>query len=312
MRHTDALDRLHMARALELAARGLWTTHPNPRVGCVLVVGGQVVAEGWHERAGQAHAEAMALAAAGARAHGSTAYVTLEPCCHHGRTPPCADALIAAGVRRVCYAVRDPNPRVAGGGIARLAAAGIVLGDGLLEAEARALNPGFLSRFERGRPWVRVLSGPMLEAEARLQSLRARASAILTSSGHVRAADPRLDVQLPGVERQPLRVVLDTTLAIAPTARSIAPPGELLVLTASADIGRRKALEAAGARVERLPAGPGGLDLGAALQRLCELEVNELQVEAGARLSAALQAAGFVDEVAEVSVLDKADAAARH
>lgn len=312
MMSVDALDRRHMIRALELAARGLWTTDPNPRVGCVLADGEQVIAEGWHERAGGPHAEAMALAAAGARARGSTAYVTLEPCCHHGRTPPCADALVRAGVRRVCYAVRDPNPRVAGGGIARLAAAGITLAGDLLAAEARALNPGFLSRFERGRPWVRVLPGPVPEAEASLQSLRARASAILTGAGRVRAADPRLDVQLPGVDRQPLRVVLDTTLSIAPGARSVAPPGQLLVLTASADPGRRQALVAAGARVEWIPAGPGGLDLAAVLQRLAELEVNELQVEAGTRLTASLQAGGFIDEVAGPGILDKEHAAARH
>jgi len=312
MKGSAALDARHMARALELAARGLWTTDPNPRVGCVLADGEQVIAEGWHERAGGPHAEAMALASAGARARGSTAYVTLEPCCHHGRTAPCADALIQAGVQRVCYAVRDPNPRVAGGGIARLTAAGIALVGGLLAAEARALNPGFLSRFERGRPWVRVLPGPMPETESSLQSLRARASAILTGAGRVRAADPRLDVQLPGVGRQPLRVVLDTTLSIAPGSRSVAPPGQLLVLTASADMGPRKALEAAGARVERLPAGPDGLDLAAVLRRLGELEVNELHVEAGMRLTAALHAAGFVDEVAGPDVLDNASAAARH
>jgi diaminohydroxyphosphoribosylaminopyrimidine deaminase/5-amino-6-(5-phosphoribosylamino)uracil reductase len=301
-----------MSRALELAARGLWTTDPNPRVGCVLADGEQVIAEGWHERAGGPHAEAMALATAGDRARGSTAYVTLEPCCHQGRTPPCADALIEAGIQRVCYAVRDPNPRVAGGGIARLAAAGVALAGGLLEAEARRLNPGFLSRFERGRPWVRVLPATMAESEAGLQSLRARASAILTGAGRIRDADPRLDVQLQGVLRQPLRVVLDTTLSIAPGSRSVAPPGQLLVLSASADPDRRKALEAAGARVERLPAGPGGLDLAAVLQRLCELEVNELQVEAGTRLTASLHAAGFVDEVAGVGVLDNTPAAARH
>ena len=154
---TDARssDESHMARALELARRGLWTTDPNPRVGCVIAKGDRIIAEGWHERAGGPHAEVMALASAGAAARGATAYVTLEPCCHHGRTGPCADALIAAGVARVVFAMRDPNPRVNGGGIARLAAAGIAVDGGLLEREARDLNRGFISRMTRGRPWVR-------------------------------------------------------------------------------------------------------------------------------------------------------------
>ncbi|MGQ0384582.1 MAG: bifunctional diaminohydroxyphosphoribosylaminopyrimidine deaminase/5-amino-6-(5-phosphoribosylamino)uracil reductase RibD [Gammaproteobacteria bacterium] len=288
-------DQRHMTRALELARRGLWTTDPNPRVGCVIADGARVLAEGWHARAGGPHAEAIALAAVGHRAPGATVYVTLEPCCHHGRTPPCADALVAAGIARVVYAVRDPNPRVNGGGAARLAAAGIAVQGGLMQGEARALNAGFLSRFERGRPWVRVLLPGAPPGDAVL-ALRARAGAVLTGSGTVLADDARLDVALPGTSRQPLRVVLDSRLRTPPQAALLAAPGQALVLTAHDDAGRRSALEAAGARVERLPAAAGGLDLAAVLARLAELEVNELQVEAGARLTRAFCEAELVDE----------------
>jgi len=296
---TPAPDLRHMARALELAARGLASTDPNPRVGCVIARGGRMLAEGWHERAGGPHAEAMALASLGGSAAGATAYVTLEPCCHVGRTPPCADALVAAGVQRVVYALRDPNPRVNGGGAARLAAAGIEVAGGLMAREARALNAGFLSRFERGRPWVRVLLPVPRDREAggaRVQRLRARSSAVLTGSGTVLTDDPRLDLAAPPAARQPLRVVLDSRLRISPRASIVAPPGGLLVLTASADAGRRAALERAGARVLQLPPGRGGLDLIAVLRCLAELEVNELQVEAGATLTAAFLDSGLADE----------------
>lgn len=303
-----------MARALELAARGLATTDPNPRVGCVIARDGVIVGEGWHERAGGPHAEVVALAAAGAAAQGATVYVTLEPCSHHGRTPPCADALVAAGIRRACVAIRDPNPLVAGAGLARLVEAGIGVRLGPRSRAARALNPGFLSRFERGRPWVRVKLAASLDgrtaladgqsqwitgaaARADVQQLRARSGAILTGIATVLADDPRLDLRLPDATRQPLRVVLDSRLRLAPTARIVAAPGSLLVLTASEDEGRREALLAAGVRVERLPAGPGGLDLDAVLRFLAGIEVNELQVEAGATLSGALLAAGLADEL---------------
>lgn len=307
-------DRRWMTRALALAEQGLWSTDPNPRVGCVLARDGRVVAEGWHERAGGPHAEAAALAAAGEAARGATAYVTLEPCSHHGRTPPCAEALIAAGVQRVVYALRDPNPRVDGQGAARLAAAGVEVAGGLMAAEARAQNPGFLSRHERGRPWVRLKLAASLDgrtalsggesrritgeaARADVQALRARASAILTGSGTLLADDPRLDVRLPQAWRQPLRVVLDTRLRTPPGARAIAPPGRLAVFTASTDAARRAALEAAGATVECVPAGPGGLALGAVLARLAALEVNELHVECGATLAGAFLSGGLVDEL---------------
>lgn len=314
MNVVERLDLRHMTRALELAGRGLWTTDPNPRVGCIIADGERVIGEGWHERAGLAHAESAALAAAGAAARGATAYVTLEPCCHHGRTPPCTDALIAAGVRRVCYAIRDPNPRVSGGGEARLAAAGIEVSSGVLASAARALNCGFVSRMERGRPWVRLKLAASLDgrtalaggesrwitgdaARADAQRLRARASAVMTGSATVRADDPRLDVRLPDATRQPLRVVLDTQLRTLPTARIIAPPGRLLLLTASDDELQCAALAAAGASIARLPAGPGGLELPAVMQHLASLEVNELQVECGATLSGALLAAQLVDEL---------------
>lgn len=308
------LDARHMARALKLAARGLQTTDPNPRVGCVIAQGEDVVGDGYHRRAGSPHAEVAALAAAGERARGATAYVTLEPCSHHGRTPPCADALVAAGVARVVYAVGDPNPRVNGGGEARLEAAGIEVTSGVLERAARALNIGFLSRMERGRPWVRLKLAASLDgrtaladgesrwitsetARADVQLLRARSSAILTGSGTVLQDDPRLNVRLPGATRQPLRVVLDEGLDIPPDARILAPPGETVVMTASEDAVRAGRLAAAGARVETIVRGDKGLDLHAVMSRLAELEVNELHVECGATLAGGLLSAGLIDEL---------------
>lgn len=314
MKPEAAQDACHMERALELARRGLWTTDPNPRVGCVIADRERVLGEGWHERAGLPHAEANALAAVGSAARGATAYVTLEPCCHHGRTPPCADALVAAGIGRVVYAMRDPNPRVDGGGIARLAAAGIAVEGGVLESEARELNPGFISRMERGRPWVVVKLAASLDggtalpggesrwitgeaARMDVQRLRARSSAVLTGSGTVLRDDPRLDLRLAGATRQPLRVVLDSQLRISPAARIVAPPGQLLVLYTTGDRGRAEALRAAGAEVVAIAPAAGGIDLGAALAFLAEREVNELLAECGAGLAGALLSAGLVDEL---------------
>jgi diaminohydroxyphosphoribosylaminopyrimidine deaminase/5-amino-6-(5-phosphoribosylamino)uracil reductase len=309
-----ARDAGHMARALELARRGLWTTDPNPRVGCVIADGDRVVAEGWHERAGGPHAEAMALAAAGAAARGATAYVTLEPCSHHGRTPPCADALVAAGVGRVVYAMRDPNPRVDGGGAARIAAAGIPVESGLLEREALELNRGFVSRMTRGRPWVTVKLAASLDGGTALpggesrwitgdaarddvQRLRARSSAVMTGSGTVLADDPRLDVRIPGATRQPLRVVLDSQLRTPPGARILAPPGRALVLCTREDPERAAALRAAGAEIATVASAAGGVDLAASLALLAGREVNELLVECGAGLAGAMLAAALVDEL---------------
>jgi diaminohydroxyphosphoribosylaminopyrimidine deaminase/5-amino-6-(5-phosphoribosylamino)uracil reductase len=246
-----ARDAGHMARALELARRGLWTTDPNPRVGCVIADDERVVAEGWHERAGGPHAEAMALAAAGMAARGATAYVTLEPCSHHGRTPPCADALIAAGISRVVYAMRDPNPRVDGGGAGRIAAAGIPAEGGVLEHEARELNAGFISRMTRGRPWVTVKLAASLTAVPRCRAERAGGSRRGGARGRAAPARallgrhdrqrhgprrrPRLDVRLPGATRQPLRVVLDSKLRTPPGARILAPPGSALIICTEED-----------------------------------------------------------------------------
>jgi len=314
MTSQSAGDAGHMARALELARRGLWSTDPNPRVGCVIADGDRVVAEGWHERAGGPHAEAMALAAAGTAARGATAYVTLEPCAHHGRTPPCADALVAAGVGRVVYAMRDPNPRVDGGGAKRIAAAGIPVECGLLEREARELNPGFISRMTRGRPWVTVKLAASLDGATALpdgesrwitgesaredvQRLRARSSAVMTGSGTVLADDPRLDVRLAGATRQPLRVVLDSKLRTPPGARILAPPGSALILCTDEDPALGAALRAAGADIAMVASAAGGVDLAAALSLLAAREVNELLVECGAGLAGAMLAAGLVDEL---------------
>ena len=319
-------DRSAMARALVLAERGLETTQPNPRVGCVLAQAGQIVGEGWHERAGEAHAEVRALNDAGERARGATAYVTLEPCSHHGRTPPCVNAIIAAGITRVVFAIEDPDPRVRGQGAQALTDAGIAVDCGLMQAEARALNPGFIKRMKLGTPWVRVKLAMSLDgrtalasgasrwitgeaARSDVQRWRARSSAVLTGVGTVLADDPQLDVRLPGrtATRQPLRVVLDSSLRTPALARLLGTAGEVLVLTlapagaAAADSSerdrRRRALEARGARVECVPAAAGRPALRAVLERLAVLEANEVLVEAGARLAGALLSQALVDEL---------------
>jgi len=317
-------DRTAMQRALELAALGLTTTHPNPRVGCVLAKSGRVIAEGWHARAGGAHAEVLALEAAGSRAAGATAYVTLEPCSHHGRTPPCVDALIGARVARVVYAIADPNPQVNGRGAALLAAAGIAVEEGLLAHDAAELNAGFVKRMRCARPWVRVKLAMSLDGRTALaggasrwvsgaaaredvQHWRARSSALLTGTGTLLADDPRLDVRL-GDEadgtprRQPLRVVLDSALHTPPSARLFSVPGDVLIVTAVPATDPRweprcAALAARGARIETLPADDGHVPLAALLERLGELEMNEVQVEAGARLAGELLRQSLVDEL---------------
>jgi diaminohydroxyphosphoribosylaminopyrimidine deaminase / 5-amino-6-(5-phosphoribosylamino)uracil reductase len=305
-----AQDRLHLARALELAARGLYTTDPNPRVGCVITRADRVLGEGWHVRAGEAHAEVNALRAAGAQARGATVYLSLEPCSHTGRTPPCADALIAAGVARVVCCTRDPNPKVAGRGIERLQQAGIAVQVGALADEARRLNVGYFSRHEHGRPYVRLklamsldgrtapagggrawISGP--ESRADVQTWRARSSAVLTGAGTVRGDDPQLNVRLdygPWV-RQPVRVVLDTFLSTSRAAK-IFNHGEALIFAApEAALGSFKDL-----KVERVPRADGGLDLEAVMQNLTAREVNELLVECGPTLAGAFVARQLVDE----------------
>ena len=304
----------HMARALRLAKHGLYTTDPNPRVGCVIVRDSQIVGEGWHSRAGEPHAEVLALAAAGQQARGATAYVSLEPCCHHGRTPPCSDALVRAGIVRVVAAMPDPNPRVASRGVAELERAGIRVDIGLLRAEAERLNPGFISRMTRGRPYVRVKLAASLdgrtalangeskwitgvEARADVQRLRARSSAILTGIGTVLADDPSLTVRDLDIGRQPLRVVVDARLRMRPDARMLSLSGKTLVATAVAEPGQAAVLCRAGAEVIEVHADAGRVDLPGLLRILAEREVNELLVEAGASLCGSLLQAGLIDEL---------------
>ena len=318
-------EQAHLRRALMLAERGLYTADPNPRVGCVIADRHGVVGEGWHVRAGEPHAEVLALRAAGDRARGANVYVTLEPCSHTGRTPPCADALIAAGVARVWCCTADPNPKVAGSGIERLRAAGIEVAVGAFGAQARALNPGFFSRFERRRPYVRLKMAMSLDARtarggpapvgaapdrpvapanrgqvwisgeesrADVQTWRARSSAVLTGSGTVLCDDPKLNVRLnygPWV-RQPLRVVLDTELRCSPRAQIFQDGGALTF--AGLDAPASGALN-----VERVARAQGGLDLDAVIARLTALEINELLLECGARLAGAFLGKGLVDEM---------------
>ena len=307
-------DSRYMRRALELAARGLYTTDPNPRVGCVLVRADRVVGEGWHERAGEAHAEVNALRAAGDAAAGATAYVTLEPCAHTGRTPPCTQALIGARVGRVVYAIGDPNP-LSGTGATVLRAAGIDVQGDVLAPEARALNPGFFKRMQTGLPWVRVKLAASLDGRTALasgvsrwvtasaarqdaQRFRARSSVVLSGSGTVLADDPALNVRIDGATRQPLRVLLDSELRVPPTARIFDREGPALVFTASTDAARRGELERRGVVVESVArSAGGGLALETVLRRLAEREANEVWVEAGARLAGALLDAGLVDEL---------------
>jgi diaminohydroxyphosphoribosylaminopyrimidine deaminase/5-amino-6-(5-phosphoribosylamino)uracil reductase len=302
-----------MARALRLAEKGLYTTSPNPRVGCVLVKGNKVVGEGWHERAGEPHAEVQALRAAGKAAQGATAFVTLEPCSHFGRTPPCADALIAAGVARVVVAMQDPNPLVAGQGIAKLRASGIGVECGLMETAARELNAGFVSRMTRGIPLVRSKIAASLDGRTALangtskwitgdaarrdvQHWRARSCAVLTGIGTVLADDPQLNVRDREIGRQPLRVVLDSELRISPKAK-ILQEGKTLVYTASADAEKRQALVECGAEVRVMAGSDSRVDLSAVLADLGKRGINEVLVEAGRTLNGALLKAGLVDEL---------------
>jgi len=302
-----------MARALELAERGLYTTTPNPRVGCVIVQGGVVAGEGWHERAGAAHAEVNALAQAGQRARGSTAYVSLEPCVHHGRTGPCTQALIQAGVARVVAALPDPNPKVSGRGLDELRRAGIEAAAGLLENEGRELNIGFVSRMTRGRPWVRLKVAASLDGKTALTNgksqwitgeaarrdghhWRARACAVLTGGGTVREDDPQLTVRDVPTTRQPLRVVVDSKLETPPTAR-ILEGGGVLVVAAREDKARVAALKEKGAEVLLLPDSAGKVELESLFRELARREINEVHVEAGFRLNGSLVREKCVDEL---------------
>ncbi|HET7598015.1 MAG TPA: bifunctional diaminohydroxyphosphoribosylaminopyrimidine deaminase/5-amino-6-(5-phosphoribosylamino)uracil reductase RibD [Burkholderiales bacterium] len=305
-------DRRLMTRALELAARGLYTTTPNPRVGCVIAREGRVVGEGWHERAGAPHAEANALTMAGEAARGATAYVSLEPCAHHGRTPPCAAALVEAGVARVVAAMRDPNPEVAGKGFAMLEAAGVRAEGGLLDDEARELNIGFVKRMTRGRPWMRMKIAASLDGKTALVNgrsrwitgpearrdghhWRARACAVLTGIGTVKDDDPQLTVRDVETPRQPLRVVVDSRLETPPAARVLG--AGVLIAAATKDRDRARRLEARGAEIVVLPNAAGKVDLGALMDELGRRNLNELHVEAGYKLNGSLLKEGLVDEL---------------
>jgi diaminohydroxyphosphoribosylaminopyrimidine deaminase / 5-amino-6-(5-phosphoribosylamino)uracil reductase len=298
-------DRAMMARALELAAKGLYTATPNPRVGCVVTRNEKVVGEGWHEKAGGPHAEVVALGQAGAQAAGATLYVNLEPCSHHGRTPPCTELIVRKKIRRVVAAMFDPNPQAARGGAA-LAAAGIQFEHGLMEAEAKELNIGFISRMTRKRPWVRMKIAATLDgrtaladggsqwitdAEARKDGhrWRARACAILTGLGTVKADDPRLTVRDVETPRQPLRVVVDSRLEIADNAKIFEGGGVLVVC----GVQKQRKLQA---EVLQLPNQQGKVDLPRMLEELARRGVNELHVEAGFRLNGSLVREGCVDE----------------
>ncbi|MEC6746270.1 bifunctional diaminohydroxyphosphoribosylaminopyrimidine deaminase/5-amino-6-(5-phosphoribosylamino)uracil reductase RibD [Pseudomonas qingdaonensis] len=316
----DVLDAHYMARALELARKGLYSTHPNPRVGCVIVRDGQVVGEGWHVRAGEPHAEVHALRQAGELARGACAYVTLEPCSHHGRTPPCAEALVKAGVARVVAAMQDPNPQVAGQGLKRLADVGVEVASGVLEAEARALNPGFLKRMEHGLPFVRVklamsldgrtamasgesqwITGPA--ARSAVQRLRARSSVVLTSAQSVLADNARMTVRADelgldadstalAMARPPLRVLIDGRLRLPLTAPFF-QAGPVLVVTAAAPVAQ---YAQAGHDLLSLPGTDGHVDLPALLRELARRGASEVLVEAGPGLAGAFAQQGLVDE----------------
>ncbi len=306
-----------MARALHLAERGRTSTQPNPRVGCVIVREGRVVGEGFHHHAGGPHAERVALAAARGEARGATAYVTLEPCCHHGRTPPCTTGLIEAGITRVVFADGDTNPKVDGGGVQQLRAAGITVDGGLMAAAARHLNRGFHSRFLRGRPFVTLKLGMSLDgkvalsngvsqwitgadARADVQRLRAQSCAVLTGIGTVLADNPRLtvrDTRFDLAGRQPLRIVLDRQLRTPPQARVLGEPGRCCVMTTTGDQPAAAALREAGAEIEVVAERGTGLDLVEVLARLAQRECNEVLVETGPVLSGAFVDAGLVDEL---------------
>jgi len=318
------LDEFYMARALQLAERGLYTTEPNPRVGCVLVRDGQIIGEGWHRRAGEGHAEIEALASVKGSVDGATAYVTLEPCSHQGKTGPCCDALIKAGVSRVVAAMQDPNPLVAGRGFKRMQEAGVEVAFGVLQEQARALNPGFIKRMETGLPYVRIklamsvdgrtamdsgesqwITGPAARSD--VQKLRARSSAVVTGVGTVLHDDPSMTVRAEQlgltsckyvsaddvVSRQPLRVVLDSEFKTPATANIVNLPGSTWVVGAqelpSQNIGN--------AELKSLPGDDGKIDLQALLKMLAKAECNEVLVEAGAVLSGAFLQAGLVDEL---------------
>lgn len=297
-----------MARALQLARRGFYTAHPNPRVGCVLVNDGEIVGEGWHEKTGEAHAEINALEAAGEAARGAVAYVTLEPCSHHGKTPPCASALIDAGIAEVVVALRDPASKY---GIDAMQKAGIEVRTGLMQADAEKLNEGFLSRIVRKRAFVRLKIAASLDgatamadgqskwisgeaARADVQRLRASSGAILTGIGTVQADDPSLTVRDEYVARQPLRVILDSHFRTPSTAKMLDLPGQTVIFCIEQH--DREPLAQDGVTVYKVPSADGRVDIPAVLSKLAALEINDVLVEAGPVLAGAMLEAGVVDE----------------
>ena len=314
-------DHRFMARAIQLARKGLFTTHPNPRVGCLLVRDSEIIGEGFHLRAGEPHAERNALAAAGGRAAGSTAYVTLEPCCHQGRTPPCTDGLIQAGIKRVVIAMLDPNPLVAGKGKTILVERGIPVDTGILEPQSRALNPGYIKRMVEGLPYVRCKLAMSLDgrtamasgeskwitstaARQDVQRLRARSSAIMTGAGTVTADNPALNVRnvLSGNEesallQQPLRVVLDPQLTISPSAKILQKPGICLVINSGKRGDAAPKLRAAGAELVTLADTEEKIALKPLLKYLATREINEVLIESGSTLAGAALAEGLIDEL---------------
>jgi len=306
-------DRLMMNHALALAERGLYTTTPNPRVGCVIARTGVVLGEGFHEKAGEPHAEVHALRMAGDKTHGATLYVTLEPCSHQGRTPPCANALVDAGLARVVVAMQDPNPKVAGQGIARLRAAGITVDIGLMEDAARELNVGFIARMTRGRPWLRLKVAATLDGKTALpdgrsqwitgpearrdgHAFRARACALLTGIGTVRDDDPQLNVREVQTPRQPLKILIDSKLEV-PLQAKLLREGKTLVACAQENKEKSAALRDRGIEVLLLPNARGKVELKALLQELARRELNEIHAEAGFKLNGSLLTEGMVDEL---------------
>lgn len=307
-------DYLFMSRALRLAENGLNTTHPNPRVGCVMVRDGQIIGEAWHERAGKPHAELLALQASGGRVRGATVYVNLEPCCHQGRTPPCTEYLIDAGVSRVVAAMEDPNPQVSSGGIVKLREAGIDVDVGIMREQAVQLNRGFLQRMRRKRPWITVKIAASVdgrtamatgeskwissaESRADVQRLRARSSAIMTGIGTILTDNPALTVRQRGVDRQPLRVIMDSRLRMNKDALVLIPREEVLIFTSTNDQSMIQTFQKVGCEVVRLPPSTDGVDLHASMSELAERGVNELLVEAGRTLSGALVQSKLIDEL---------------
>ncbi|MEW8202915.1 MAG: bifunctional diaminohydroxyphosphoribosylaminopyrimidine deaminase/5-amino-6-(5-phosphoribosylamino)uracil reductase RibD [Candidatus Thiodiazotropha endolucinida] len=319
----SALDQRFMARAIQLARLGWYSTHPNPRVGCLIVKEGEVIAEGYHRRAGEPHAERNALAKAGVAASGATAYVTLEPCCHHGRTPPCTEALIESGVKRVVVGMPDPNPLVAGQGLELLRQAGIQVTEGVMRPQVEALNPGFIKRMIHGLPYVRCKMAMSLDgrtamadgesqwitspaARVDVQKLRAQSAAILTGVGTLLADDPSMNVRLSAMELgleegvpipHPVRVVLDPELATPGDAKMLGLPGPTLIICSDEQPVHGAALEAAGAQIVRLPGDKQRLDLHQVIRFLGEQEINEVLLESGATLAGAMLEQGLVDEL---------------